>query len=227
MRRTILEHARKDTGTKWSPRRIVTGIGSIALVTGVATAAVAIIVAGLPQSGTTPPAANTPTRSATASPTPTPTRGATPTPEPPPTPTSSPSSIAEPAATPTCLQIVDPAVVDTMTSSGLEADHLWPDQTEFYGTQHQRFAEFGGVSCRWGKPQSDNVRIYSYTPVTPQQSALLESELTMAGYTSEPRDRGTVYIAPEVPGTFFLFTGDEVFETHGVESFDDLIPYRQ
>ncbi|TAJ46083.1 MAG: hypothetical protein EPO52_16125 [Herbiconiux sp.] len=87
MRRTILAHARTSTGRKHSSRRIITAAGSIALITGVATAAVAIIVAGLPNLGTTPPIASTPPHSATASPTPlaeptptpTPTTSATPT----------------------------------------------------------------------------------------------------------------------------------------------------
>ncbi len=137
------------------------------------------------------------------------------------TPTSTPAATAL-----TCDQLVDPAVLDPLLAAGLEADPLWPDQTELYGTRHQRFTEFGGVTCRWGKPNTDNVRIYSYAPTTPQQSALLESELTAAGYAAEVRDRGIVYIDPVLPGSFILVTGDEVFETHGVESFDDLLPYR-
>ncbi|MGD8194595.1 hypothetical protein ACEXQB_008885 [Herbiconiux sp. P18] len=91
MRRTILAHARKSTGRKHSPRQMVTAAGSIALITGIAAAAAVIIVAGLPNLGTTPPIANAPTHSATASltpsaeptPTPTPTTSATPTDTPP------------------------------------------------------------------------------------------------------------------------------------------------
>ncbi len=151
--------------------------------------------------------------------TPSPTRTSA-TPIPPASPAPEPATAAL-----TCDQLVDPVVVDEMVSNGVVADPLWPNETELYGNLHQRFAEFGGISCRWGKPNSDNVAIYSYAPTTPQQSALLESELSAAGYDTEPRDRGTVYISPELPGTFFLVTGDEVFETSGTERFEQMFPY--
>ncbi|MFB2583733.1 hypothetical protein [Herbiconiux liukaitaii] len=70
------------------------------------------------------------------------------------------------------------------------------------------------------------MHIYSCAPATAQQAALLESELTQEGFTSEPRADGLVYVAPYNPGTFILVTADAVFETNGTERFDELLPYR-
>ncbi|WP_440711334.1 hypothetical protein [Herbiconiux sp. YIM B11900] len=90
MRRTILAHARKSTDRRHSPRQIITAAGSIALVTGIAAAAVVIIVAGLPNLSTTPPVASPSTQSATTSPTPSAEPAPTPTPTLSATPTSTP-----------------------------------------------------------------------------------------------------------------------------------------
>ncbi|MGD8169066.1 hypothetical protein ACEXOS_017760 [Herbiconiux sp. P16] len=90
MRRTILDHARKNPVGRRSPRQIVTALGSIALITGVAAAAVVIIVAGLPEFGTNPPVAHTPPTTATA----------TPSPPADPTPTLTPTLSPSPTITP-------------------------------------------------------------------------------------------------------------------------------
>jgi hypothetical protein len=169
-------------------------------IRGIAAVAALVVVLGTSGCVAGQPAAEGMSSAAAApSATPTPTATATP------APTTTPQP--EPATALTCDELVDPVVIDEMVSNGVVADPLWPNESDLYGTLHQRFAEFGGVSCRWGAPDSDNVAIYSYSPTTPQQSALLESELIAAGYRTEPRDRGTVYISPEIPGTFFLVTG--------------------
>jgi hypothetical protein len=98
MRRTILAHARKSTRRMHSPRQLVAAAGSIALITGIAAAAVVIIVAGFPDLGTTQPIANTPTQSATASPTPSAEPTSTPSPTASATPT--PTTSATPPGTP-------------------------------------------------------------------------------------------------------------------------------
>ncbi|WP_291046397.1 hypothetical protein [Herbiconiux sp.] len=92
MRRTILQHARTSPRRSRSPRHWATILGSIALLTGVAATATAIIVTGLPNSVPAPPVANTPTSTATTSPPP-PTSTPTPAPAttPPPTPTLPPA----------------------------------------------------------------------------------------------------------------------------------------
>jgi hypothetical protein len=88
MRRMIIQHARKHPGRSRSPRQLATIVGSIALLTGVAATAVAIVVAGLPNSVPAPPIANTPTSIATDTPLPTSTPSPTPTPTISPTPSS-------------------------------------------------------------------------------------------------------------------------------------------
>lgn len=82
MRRMIIRHARTNTHKKISVRRMTGALATAALVVGVATAAVAVVIAGVPQFDTPPPAATAPAETPAPSPT------TTPTPTPMPTPTN-------------------------------------------------------------------------------------------------------------------------------------------
>ncbi|MGD8166098.1 hypothetical protein ACEXOS_002655 [Herbiconiux sp. P16] len=219
LRSLLVDHARADS--RLSPararrRRTVLAASGFGFVAVIAAGVVAITLAGLPLFGTTPVATDPPV--ITVTPTPVPSVTPTPTPTPPPP--------ASPAAY-TCDTLVAPDVLAGFAVNGLEVDELWPNDTANYGTLHQHFAEYGGVSCRWGVPNSDNVAILSYAPVTAEQAAIMQGELTARGYTSEDHPDGTVFLSPELPGDFFLFTGDAVYETNGSEHFGDLVPYQQ
>ncbi|SDY53731.1 hypothetical protein [Herbiconiux ginsengi] len=221
LRSLLVEHARADA--RLSPararrRRTIAAATGFGLVAAIAAGAVVITLAGLPLFGPAPVATDPPVIPVTPTPVPTPVPTVTPTPTPPPS--------APPSAF-TCDTLVAPDVLAGFAASGLEFDDLWPNDTANYGTFHQHFAEYGGVSCRWGVPNSDNVAIYSYASLTADQRAIMQGELTARGYTSEDRSDGTVFLSPELPGDFFLFTGDAVYETNGTERFGDLVPYQE
>ena len=127
----------------------------------------------------------------------------------------------------TCGTLVDPYVIGSYLDHGAELDEEWPNKTENYGTFHQLFAEYGGVSCRWGVGQGDNVRYYSYAPVTADQAADMQARLIAEDYTAEDRSEGVVYVAPFLPGDFYLFTDNAVYETSGAESFTELVPFQR
>ncbi|WP_382304462.1 hypothetical protein [Herbiconiux sp. UC225_62] len=103
MRRVILQHAGEKPGRAQSSRRLATILGTVALISGVATATVVIVVAGLPGFTTPPPVASTPTTSATATPTP------TPTPAPSSTPSPTPTATSEPTPTTPAIDPTDPS----------------------------------------------------------------------------------------------------------------------
>ncbi|MGD8193780.1 hypothetical protein ACEXQB_004715 [Herbiconiux sp. P18] len=235
MRSLLVEHARTDAAgspARIRRRRLAGALAGFAAVAAVTATAVVIAVAGVPFAAAPPAASGTPT----PTPTPTPTATATATASPSPTPTPdapapAPTDTAPPVPPSpvvyTCDTLVDPAVVEEWLAVGKTADELWPDQTELYGSFHQQFAEFGGLSCRWGRPQSDSVDIMSYAPLSPDQAVTMQTELSANGFTTEERPDGIVYIAPYRPGTFYLFTADAVFETNQVERFEELLPYRE
>ncbi|MCS5716149.1 hypothetical protein NVV95_16505 [Herbiconiux sp. CPCC 205716] len=111
MRRVIIQNARSTAGRRFSLRRIAAVVATAALVAGVTAAAVAVVIAGVPQFAG-PPAALSPTETSTPSPTPTPT---------PPTPTITvPTETPAPPAPPLVEETPTPDLV-----AGYDARTLW------------------------------------------------------------------------------------------------------
>lgn len=148
-----------------------------------------------------------------ATPAPTPTPSASPPVSASPTPSAEPTT--EPSAAPaaSCDTVFTPDAYAKLTADGLDPMELPPvDHLATYYPMAAQMIEAGGLSCRWGKPQTDIG--LTVTQLSDADSGVWEPALADAGFVETNDPVPGAYTGPVDPGSgispIVVVTGDSL-----------------
>lgn len=106
-----------------------------------------------------------------------------------PSPTSTPADSA-PALPTSCETLVTPEALVMLTTGGSE---YFPDFEERISSEPSdlnRFVDYGGFLCQWGRPASDAGIALGFSPITAAQAATERARLTAEGWTASTAPDG-------------------------------------
>ena len=116
-----------------------------------------------------------------------------------------PSSIASPSpeADPVTCEALVPA--EAVAAYGAKENFI--PLTKPVGSGDE-FLELGGIQCAWGKPNTDSLNIFAWSPISPDQAAVKQAELETQGFFRQDIAEGTEYAQDldDEWGVHFLFS---------------------
>ena len=122
------------------------------------------------------------------------------------------SSATSPAATPSeePATAPEPVSCDTIIPAETIAAYEALDNFDLIETpldSGEQFRDLGGIQCAWGKPRTDTLNVFSWSPITPELAAAKQAELEAEGFVRQDIAEGAEYAQdPADWGVHFVFS---------------------